>query len=92
MTMMLFCCGSTSSFTVNEAQELTPTIDKGREVEERKRKESRKSRSLGVIIDHRTVAEVKYHFVTGACFFIGIYIYISISIGVLFALFHRSLH
>jgi hypothetical protein len=49
------------------------------------------SRSLGFIIDHRTVAEVKYHFVTDACF-IGIYIYISISIGVLFALFHLPLH
>lgn len=47
------------------------------------------SRSLGFIIDHRTVAEVKCHFVTDACF-IGISIYIYISIDVLFALFHLS--
>jgi hypothetical protein len=36
MTMMLFSCGGTVSFTVNETQESTPTIDKGRERKKKK--------------------------------------------------------
>jgi hypothetical protein len=35
-TMMLFSCGGTVSFTVNETQESTPTIDKGRERKKKK--------------------------------------------------------
>lgn len=48
------------------------------------------SRSLGFIIDHRTVAEVKYHFVTDACF-IGIYIHLHLHINRRFVCFVSSL-